>query len=236
MILQKTICGKQCFISENGTANAFLIQAVDAHDLELLSRETEHIVKLSPQVHFTLAAFLIDDWNTELSPWDAPAVFGNESFGSGAAQTLSFVTDRLLPEIDSMYPSKDKKRFYLGGYSLSGLFALWAAYQTDKFSGIAAVSPSVWFPRWKDYIETHGILASQVYLSLGKKEEKTRNKLMAAVGDNIRLQHELLRKAENVERCALEWNEGNHFADTELRTAKGFAWLLNSQAAQPMVY
>lgn len=227
MITQKNIDGKQCFICENGVSDVFLIQAVDAHDLELLSRETELIGELSPQSKFTLAAFLIDDWNNELSPWKAPAVFGNESFGSGAAQTLSFVTDCLLLKIDSLYPSSGRKRFYLGGYSLAGLFALWAAYQTEKFCGIAAVSPSVWFPDWKDYIETHGILASQVYLSLGKKEEKTRNRLMAAVGDNIRRQHELLCEAENVERCTLEWNEGNHFADSEIRTAKGFAWLLN---------
>ena len=227
MILQKTICGKQCFIYENGTADTVLVQAVDAHDLELLSRETELIREMSPQSECILVAFLIDDWNTELSPWEAPAVFGNDNFGSGAAQTLSFVTDHLLPEIDNMYQSNDKKRFYLGGYSLAGLFALWAAYQTDKFSGIAAVSPSVWFPDWKSYIEAHGIFASQVYLSLGKKEEKTKNKLMAAVGDNIRCQHELLCSADNVKRTVLEWNEGNHFTDPEIRTARGFAWLLN---------
>ena len=27
--------------------------------------------------------------------------------------------------------------------------------------------------------------------------------------------------------CVLEWNEGNHFKEPDLRTAKGFAWLLN---------
>ena len=27
--------------------------------------------------------------------------------------------------------------------------------------------------------------------------------------------------------CVLEWNEGNHFKEPELWTAKGFAWLLN---------
>ena len=70
----------------------------------------------------------------------------------------------------------------LGGYSLSGLFALRAAYQTDRFWGIAAVLPSVWFPGWESYMETHGVQASAVYLGLGAREEKTRNKTMAAVG------------------------------------------------------
>ena len=228
MITEKITNGKKCFIYENGASDNFLIQPIDEHELELLNREAELIKELSQNAHFTLIAFLIDDWNTELSPWEAPAVFGNESFGSGAAQTLSFITDSLLPEISSMYPSTGKKRFYLGGYSLAGLFALWSACQTDEFSGIAAVSPSVWFPGWKDYIGSHRISAPQIYLSLGKKEEKTKNKLMAAVGDNIRFQHELLRKESNVERCTLEWNEGNHFTEPEYRTAKGFACILNT--------
>ena len=223
MLSEKIINSKKCFIYEYGTSDTFLIQPVDDHDLKLLSREAELIKELSQNTPFTLIAFLVDDWNIELSPWEAPAVFGNECFGSGAAQTLSFITDCLLPEINNMH----SERLYLGGYSLAGLFALWSAYQTDKFCGIAAASPSVWFPGWKDYISSHCILASQIYLSLGKKEEKTRNKIMATVGDNIRFQHELLCDTHNVEKCTLEWNEGNHFADSELRTAKGFAWLLN---------
>ena len=35
------------------------------------------------------------------------------------------------------------KTYHIGGYSLAGLFALWAAYRTDAFSGTAAASPSV---------------------------------------------------------------------------------------------
>lgn len=226
MISEKIINSKKCFIYENGISNTFLIQPVDEHELELLSREAELIKELSSNVPFTLIAFLIDDWNTELSPWQAPAVFGNESFGSGAAQTLSFITECLLPEINNMYPSNIKKCFYLGGYSLAGLFALWSAYQIDQLCGIAAVSPSVWFPGWKSYIDSHSIYTSKVYLSLGKKEEKIRNELMKNVGDNIRCQYELLCKEISKERCTLEWNEGNHFSDPEIRTAKGFAWLL----------
>lgn len=227
MLSEKTISRKKCFTYENGTSDNFLIQPIDDHDLKLLSMEAEFIKKLSPNIPFILIAFLVDNWNTELSPWEAPAVFGNESFGSGAAQTLSFITDCLLPDINNTYPSSSTKHFYLGGYSLAGLFSLWAAYQTNIFCGIAAASPSVWFPCWNDYISSHYISAPQVYLSLGKKEDKTKNRLMATVGNNISCQYELLCRDTNVERCILEWNEGNHFANTEFRTAKGFSWLLN---------
>ena len=27
--------------------------------------------------------------------------------------------------------------------------------------------------------------------------------------------------------CILEWNQGNHFKDADLRTAKAFSWVLN---------
>ena len=175
---------------------------------------------------FLLVAFGISDWNRELSPWDAPAVFGRESFGSGAKDTLAYITEVLLPELEKSRPSSGVRRYGLGGYSLAGLFALWAGYQRERFHGIAAVSPSVWFPGWIRYIEEHEIRSPHVYLSLGDREEKARNSVLAEVGNNIRRQHERLSEETTVKACALEWNPGNHFVDHEIRMAKGFAWLL----------
>lgn len=56
-----------------------------------------------------------------------------------------------------------------------GLFSLWAAYQTDAFAGVAAASPSIWFPDFLQYMKEHDIRTESVYLSLGDREEKTRN-------------------------------------------------------------
>ncbi len=74
---------------------------------------------------------------------------------------------------------KDKMQCVLGGYSLAGFFALWSSYQTELFDGIAAVSPSVWYPQWMEYAKDNKPLATSVYLSLGDKEEKTKNPTMA---------------------------------------------------------
>ena len=117
-------------------------------------------------------------------------------------------------------------RLLLGGYSLAGLFALWTAYQTDAFDGIAAASPSVWYPQWIDYASEKRPLVKSIYLSLGDKEDKARNPVMAQVGKAIRKQHELLSGQEI--NTILEWNAGNHFVDSEKRMAQGFAWLLNN--------
>lgn len=58
-----------------------------------------------------------------------------------------------------------------------------------------------------------------VYLSLGGKEEKTKNKVMAAVGDRTRAQERLLQEDAMVESVVLEWNAGGHLQ------MRGKGWL-----------
>ena len=194
-----------------------LIQMVDDHDLEVIGEEVSAIKELAGD-DLRLLAVKVDRWNHDLSPWNAAAVFGNEGFGDGA--------DKTLTEILGL-TADGKKNYYIGGYSLAGLFALWAAYQTDIFAGVAAASPSIWFPDFLDYMKEHTIRTEKVYLSLGDREEKTRNPVMATVGDRIREAHDLLAECGTV--CTLEWNQGNHFKEPNLRTAKAFAWLLSEE-------
>ena len=224
----KTIGEHECFIYDHGSSDTLLIQPVDDHDIEVLDSEVEEIVRLTGGTGFTLAAFKVHDWNRDLSPWEAPPVFGSEGFAGGAEETLSYVTDELIPALVTDRDVNDKAvKLLIGGYSLAGFFALWAAYRTDIFSGVAAASPSVWFPGWIGYAEEHSVMADKVYLSLGDKEEKTRNPVMRTVGDCIRRQLELLQADPGCNGCKLEMNQGNHFKEPDIRTAKGFAWLLN---------
>lgn len=204
-------------ITEYGNTNAStgLIQMVDDHDLEGMESELAQIRKRTGK-DFYLAAIRVQDWNADLSPWPAPAVFGKESFGQGAPDTLSEVLK---------YCAGRDKTFIIGGYSLAGLFALWAAYQTDTFKAVAAASPSIWFPGFVDFMKDREIHTKRVYLSLGDKEEKTRNPVMAAVGDHIKEAHDLLKK-QGI-NTTFEWNTGNHFKDADIRTAKAFASVMN---------
>ena len=215
-----TLSDRTCFLYQDAEATHLLIQPIDEHDLEVLDQEVKAIKELSDKP-FSLLAFMIKDWNQELTPWAAPPVFGKVPFGNGAGKTLGFITNQLLPEVQENIP-----HLILGGYSLAGLFALWAGYQTDRFEGIAAASPSVWYPQWIDYASENKPLAKSVYLSLGDKEEKAKNPVMAQVGNAIRKQHELL--TEQKINTILEWNAGNHFVDSDKRMAKGYAWLLNA--------
>ena len=116
----------------------------------------------------------------------------------------------------------------LGGYSLAGLFALWSVYHQDiSISAAAAMSPSVWFPGWLEYMKDKKIQVKNVYLSLGDREEKTRNEMMSRVGDCIREMDEWYRKNEKIE-SVLEWNLGNHFRDADVRCGKGFVWCMEN--------
>ena len=215
-----TLSDRTCFLYQDAEATHLLIQPIDEHDLEVLDQEVKAIKELSDKP-FSLLAFMIKDWNQELTPWAAPPVFGKVPFGNGAGKTLGFITNQLLPEVQENIP-----HLILGGYSLAGLFALWAGYQTDRFEGIAAASPSVWYPQWIDYASENKPLAKSVYLSLGDKEEKAKNPVMAQVGNAIRKQHELL--TEQKINTILEWNAGNHFVDSDKRMAKGFARAINN--------
>ena len=197
-------------------AEIVLVQPVDNHDFAVIEDEIRKIAELT-QKDFRLIAVKVDCWNDDLSPWKAPAVYGKDGFG-GSAKTM---LDRIVP----LCQEADKK-YYLGGYSLSGLFSLWAGFQM-RFAGIAAASPSMWFPGFTDYMEKNQPLTDNIYLSLGDKEEKTRNRVMATVGDCIRKGFWLLKEAGI--HCTLEWNSGNHFYEPEIRMAKAFAWLINHE-------
>lgn len=206
----------------NSDAPIVLIQMVDDHDLEGMESEVGELRRLA-EMDFCLMAIKVHKWNVDLSPWPAPAVFGKEDFGDGATDTLADVLERCADR---------DKAYILGGYSLAGLFALWAAYQTDAFSAVAAASPSVWFPGFLDYMRAHSPRTASAYLSLGDKEERTRNPVMATVGERIREAYNLM-KAQGV-NAILEWNQGNHFRDADLRTARAFAWAMKEARFRQM--
>ena len=197
-------------------AENVLIQPVGDHDLPLIENEIAEIRRRT-EIPFRLTAVKVESWNRNLSPWPAPAVFGNEGFGDGAAALLR----EILPLC-----ADEEKRYFIGGYSMAGLFALWSAFQTEAFSGVAAASPSMWFPGLMEYLRGNASGCGVVYLSLGNREEKTANPVMRTVGDRIREGYELLR-SQGV-RCTLEWNSGGHFKEPDLRTAKAFAWVLEN--------
>ena len=175
-------------------ARVILVQPVGQQELPLIDDEIVQIGQMTDRP-FRYLAVQVENWNRDLSPWPAPAVFGDENFGDGA--------EALLEEILPLCAEQDKD-YIIGGYSLAGLFALWSACRTDVFSGAAAASPSLWFPGFSAYMKEKGLECETVYLSLGMREEKTRNPVMRTVGDCARYCFAWMK--EQGINCTLESN------------------------------
>jgi len=217
------------FLLGTPDARRVFLQPADTEDRALLEGEAAALEELAGRGDWCLAVLPVEDWFRDLAPWRAEPAFGKQAFGDGAADTLARLLDEVIPSLERERPGE--RSYVLGGYSLAGLFSLWAAYQTDRFAGVAAVSPSVWYPGWIEYAAERPIRTPRVYLSLGLREEKTKNRAMAAVGDNLRTQHRLLSQAGV--RCRLDWNPGHHFMDSDRRVARGLAWLLEELRSSP---
>ncbi|MBR1606090.1 MAG: esterase [Clostridia bacterium] len=165
---------------------------------------------------FRLLAFQVEDWNRDLSPWPAPPVFRDQAFAGEARQTLQWLRQNVDPSVP---------RRCIGGYSLAGLFSLWAFYETDLFTGAASCSGSLWFPGWTEYAQSKSApQGGALYLSLGEKEPKARNPQMARVGVCTEAQY-ALAQSQGLD-TTFRWHPGGHFQDPEARMAAGFLWLL----------
>lgn len=193
-------------------------------------RLTMLLKEMVPEAAFALAAFEVEDWDRDLSPWKTPAAIGEKWFEGHGRATTDWIREQLMPYLDSTGIKADT--CFLMGYSLAGLFALWSLYENPDFAGAVCCSGSLWIDGWDTYCEEHRLHGNDiVYLSLGGKEEKTSNPRMARVGDRTREQLQILKSDPGCMACVLEWNSGGHFADSARRLAKGIRWTLNQLSA-----
>ena len=218
------INGRECFLSDAINPKYILIQTLGNHERDIFDRTTELIAE-SCGVPFVLAAFQVFDWNLDLTPWHDDAIDRKAEVGTKTGETLGYVTESLLPALEADY---GKLPVILGGYSLGGLFALWSSMQTDRFSAVAAASPSLWIKDWLAYAKDRPVKAGKVYLSLGDQEEHVKNRSIARVGDSVRGEYELLQAQLGRENCTLVWNPGGHFQDGDKRLASAFSWCIKA--------
>ena len=166
------------------------------------------------------------DWNHDMSPWYMPSIYSKEkSFSGGADEYLRLLIDDILPKANEKI---DGEPGFTGitGYSLAGLFAVYAMYKTDVFDRVASMSGSLWFSDFIEYCKRNEYkrLPDKIYFSLGDKEANTRNPVLKTVEDKtIELSEYFKSLGTDV---IFELNPGNHFTDTILRSAKGIKAIL----------
>ena len=181
---------------------------------------------------FCLAAFPVADWENALSPWKTEKVFrGGRDFGDGADETIRELERVIVPELKRALGCPEMPCI-VAGYSLAGLFAIYALYRTAAFSGAVSASGSLWFPGFLEYAASHEMpqMPGRVYLSLGDWEKNTRSAVMCRVEENTAA---LYRRfcTQGIE-CLFELNPGSHFQEVEQRLAKGIAWAVSDTAEE----
>lgn len=180
--------------------------------------------RLSETYHAALFFIGAPDWNRQLTPWPAPAVFrGQEDFSGGADGFLTLLAEEIFPAAERSLPCPLPRS--LCGISLGGLFALYSACQCDLFSSAASISGSLWYDRFLPFLESHLLSKKikRVYLSLGTKEKHARNNSMARVEENTRAAYQIFLRQPMETR--FEMNPGGHFADPVPRLERAFAFL-----------
>lgn len=156
------------------------------------------------------------DWNYCMTPWK----YHDKNMGKtgGGEEFLSWF-------ISEIYDEKYQRQ-YIGGYSLGGLFALFAACEKELFDGVMSVSGSLWYPGVLEYFNEKSIgkRISKIYMSLGDKESLTKNAEREKVGFNTEKLAEVFGRTKEV---FFEYNRGGHFTDISERIVKSILTEIN---------
>ena len=174
---------------------------------------------------FALVAISDLDWNHDMAPWDRPAAFKNgEPFI--AIRISILLVEEIMPRAEKELSGPPAWRG-IAGYSLAGLFALYAIYRTDVFSRVGCMSGSLWFPGFKEYVfspMSRSAGRDCIYFSLGDKEAKTRNSVLKTVQENTE-EIQAFYQSKGID-TVFQLNPGNTLSRGSNGTIAGIQWLL----------
>ena len=217
--------GQEC----TGEASPALPDSLPVVYLHVHDGDGSEVLRLCHELgcrEFVLAAIRPHCWNDDLTPWECPGLFADDApFAGKAAEQLRLLESEIIPRVEGDAPRKPEQRV-LAGYSLAGLFATWACFNSASFRCVASASGSLWYPDFAGYAAASEFARkpTSAYFSLGSKEAHTPSRLLRNVAQGTRDVVELF-EARGVP-TVFEQNPGNHFKEPALRMAKGIAWAL----------
>lgn len=196
--------------------------------LHVVPNEAQEIASRCEKLGVSGAALVFIEgfaWNDAMTPWASEGLFGDDApFAGKAAAQLTLLEQEIVPRAEAALGEAKIVRAIVG-YSLAGLFAIWASLESKLFSAVASVSGSLWYPGFREYVFNRVVdeAVSFSYFSLGDKEARTPNRLLRTVEDDTRQIQRLFVDCGSI--SVFEMNPGNHFKDPALRVAKGIYWL-----------
>lgn len=185
------------------------------------------IEELSARFETNIIAISEMDWNTDLTPWKAPAVKEGE-FGGLANQFADRMKEDLFFNIENALQIRKAQR-YLMGLSLAGLFTVWCAVKKSFFEGAAAISGSFWYDGFTDWLQKQEDLKCvRYFISIGEKEKETKVRRFANIEeDTMKVVETLMAKGAEV---TFEMTYGGHNSPVIPRIEKAVTSLLKDQA------
>ena len=163
------------------------------------------------------------NWNDDMTPWPAEGVFKKaKPFGGRAASFLDKMTHEIIPEAENGLGVVNAERTVMG-VSLSGLFAVWAGFNTHAFTNIISISGSLWYDGFIEWMEkqTPSPCLKKVCMLLGEKEKNAKDKRMATVEERTQAAANIL-KSNSQAAVTFELVEGTHFSPILPRLDRAF--------------
>lgn len=223
--IQQEICGIKLYIYRSNIRSATTIYFLDGEQF----KETfcNWIIEHEPVLNFVL----IDSKNRsdDYTPWPLQSSEAMpKDFGGKAAEHLKFITTKVIPFCESEYgfaSSADKRA--IGGYSLGGLFSLYAAVNTDLFGTVLSCSSSFWYPDFLAYLKEHPFKAPhpKLYMSVGDEEGVTATNLTNHQIPNTTTLKDWLEPKFRPNDFKFTLEEGNHGNNIQRRVERAIRWV-----------
>ena len=169
----------------------------------------------------TVVSIPVADWGTKLTPWPATALYrGEADYAGEARQTLAWLREETLPQANRDSGLEPSARA-IAGYSLAGLFSLYAFLHDASWSAVACLSGSLWYEGWLPHVKglDFPTVGRYAFLSLGSKERRASRPQLKQVQERTEACVELLRTRGIETDFVL--NPGGHLTGIDWRTQQG---------------
>ncbi len=204
-------------IAGSGGVHAPLIYVID------LPEHPFPIEAATADMVANVARIPVHGWDNALTPWEAEGLRPGQMFGGHAAKTLAELTATIAPRLTAR-ESVAPEALAVCGYSMGGLFALWAFVNDARLAACACLSGSVWYPGWVDYLRDVNMNGANrfAFLSVGSKEKRGAGPFRH-VEDDMQASADILRDHS----CNVHFEIGpsNHMQHHQERLARGLAEL-----------
>jgi predicted alpha/beta superfamily hydrolase len=184
----------------------------------------EHPFEEPQQAHAlasTVVTLPIASWGDALTPWPAAGPYRDDpAFGGHAADTLAQPASEVMPHVETTHGLSPTRRA-ICGYSLGGLFSLYALTHSTGFDACGCLSGSVWYEGWVDHLAAMDLQLGGrfAFLSLGTKEKRGGTPLMRTVQDRMQSCERILR--DHGCEVVFVTSPGNHMQHVPERIATG---------------